>query len=219
VLPRSTAFSAEGMLTCDVVHSAQGARFVGAPFADQDFVALTADYERLEQRVMAQFAREGTEATAVTLQREVGVRYRRQAHTLTAEVDPGTLTLDSAGAIQDRFERRYVTVYGEGALLRGAGIELEAQLVSGVRSVPAPPLRPHELVDGDGSRAVTGSRPAYFAGRGFVDVPVLDGAAVRAGETIAGPAIIQRMGDSLVVPDGFRALVDKYLTIELRRSA
>jgi len=60
ILPRSTAFSAEGMLTCDVVHTAQGARFVGAPFTADDFVALSADYERLESRVRAQFAREGT---------------------------------------------------------------------------------------------------------------------------------------------------------------
>jgi N-methylhydantoinase A/oxoprolinase/acetone carboxylase beta subunit len=217
VLPRSTAFSAEGMLTCDVVHTAQGARFLGAPFADRDFVALSADYERLEQRVLEQFAREGTSAAHVMLEREVGVRYRKQAHTLTAALDPGPFTPDSADVIQTRFERRYVTVYGEGALLAGAGIELESQLVSGALEVAPPPLRSYELLDGDGSDAVIGERTAWFADRGFIDTPILDGSLVRAGETILGPAIVQRMGDSVVVPDGFRATVDRYLTLLLER--
>jgi N-methylhydantoinase A len=172
------------MLTCDVVHTAQGARFLGAPFDERDFVQLSADYARLEERVIAEFSREGTPATEVSLRREVGVRYRKQAHTLIAEVDPGTLTLDSTGPIQERFERRYATVYGEGALLSGAAIELEAQLVNGTRKVKPPPLREHELVQGDGSGAVRGERQAYFAPQGFVDTPVLDGSALRAGETI-----------------------------------
>jgi N-methylhydantoinase A len=218
VLPRSTAFSAEGMLTCDVVHTAQGARFLGAPFEDRDFVALTADYQRLEERVIAQFGREGTPASEVSLGREVGVRYRKQAHTLTAEVDPGALTHESASSIQERFERRYMTVYGEGAVLTGAAIELEAQAVSGTRTVPRPPLRSNELVAGDGSDALRGERTAYFAPRGFVSTPVLDGAALRAGERIEGPAIVQRMGDSVVIPDGFHAKVDRFLTLELKPS-
>jgi N-methylhydantoinase A len=178
---------------------------------------LSADYERLEQRVLAQFAREGTSEAQVTLQREVGVRYRKQAHTLTAALDPGPLTPATATAIQARFERRYVTVYGEGALLTGAGIELESQLVSGMRAMAPPPLRSLELVDGDGAGAVIGERPAYFGEQGFVSTPVLDGTLVRAGESIPGPAIVQRMGDSVVVPDRFRATVDRYLTISLER--
>jgi N-methylhydantoinase A len=205
------------MLTCDVVHTAQGARFLGAPFEDSDFLMLSADYERLEQRVLAQFAREGTSEAQVTLQREVGVRYRKQAHTLTAALDPGPLTPATAEVIQARFERRYVTVYGEGALLTGAGIELESQLVSGMRAMAPPPLRSLELVDGDGADAVIGERPAYFGEQGFVSTPVLDGTLVRAGESIPGPAIVQRMGDSVVVPDRFRATVDRYLTISLER--
>lgn len=217
VLPRSTAFSAEGMLTCDVVHTAQGARFLGAPFSEDDFAALSADYGRLEERVVAQFAREGSAAGDVELSREVGVRYRKQAHTLVAEVDPGTLHLGTADRIQERFERRYVAVYGEGALLSGAAIELEAQTVNGTRRVPPPPLREHELVSGDGSGALVGERSAHFGG-GFVTTPVYDGHRLRAGETVAGPAIVQRMGDSVVIPDAFTASVDRFLTLELKPS-
>jgi N-methylhydantoinase A len=218
ILPRSTAFSAEGMLTCDVVHTAQGARFLGAPFSDDDFAILSGDYDRLEGRVVGQFAREGTPPAEVAVGREVGVRYRKQAHTLTVDVDLGTLTPQSAQAIQDRFERRYATVYGEGALLTGAHIELETQSVRGTRTVAPPPLHAQELVGGDGSAAVRGSRLAYFGGA-FIDTPVLDGGTLRAGESVGGPALIQRMGDSVVVPDGFRATVDRFLALDISAQA
>jgi N-methylhydantoinase A len=214
--PRSTAFSAEGMLTCDVVHTEQGARFVAAPFSDADFARLTEDFERLEERVLRQFAQEGSASGDVSLTREVAVRYRKQSHTLTVDVDPGRLTVDAAAPIRARFERRYGAMYGEGALLGSAGIELEAQTVSGVRDVPPPPLRAHELTSGDGSAAMQGERPAYFGPDGFVDTPVFDGTALRAGEIIRGPAVIQRMGDSVVVPGGFRAEVDAYLALKLQ---
>jgi N-methylhydantoinase A len=121
VPPRSTAFSAEGMLTCDVVHTEQGARFLAAPFSDADFGLLTEDFVRLEERVLRQFDREGAAPTDVSLTREVAVRYRKQAHTLTVDVDAGTLTAAEAAPIQQRFERRYAAVYGEGALLTSGG--------------------------------------------------------------------------------------------------
>jgi N-methylhydantoinase A len=215
VLPRSTAFSAEGMLTCDIVHTALGARYLAAPFADADLQRLGDDLERLERRVLDQFAREGIAPDEVALERGVAVRYRRQAHTLPAGVDPGPVDRAAVARIQERFERRYADVYGEGALLSGAPIELEGQIVTGTRALQPPPLSAEREVVRRASAAVRGERLAHFGGA-FVATPVLDGAALRAGEVIAGPAIIQRMGDSVVIPEGFRADVDEYLSIGLR---
>ena len=70
--------------------------------------------------------------------------------------------------------------------------------------------------DGDGSDAVRGERRAHLAPDGFVDTKVLDGAALHPGATVHGPAIIQRMGDSVVVPADFAADVDRYGTLVLR---
>jgi N-methylhydantoinase A len=200
------------MLTCDIVHTALGARYLAAPFAAEDLERLSDDLARLERTVMQQFEHEGIGPEEVALEREVAVRYRRQAHTLPAAVDPGAVDREGVARIQERFERRYSDVYGEGALLSGAAIELEAQAVSGTRPLEPPPLSTEPIVSGDGSGAVRGERLAHFGGR-FVSTPVLDGAALRAGEVIAGPAIIQRMGDSVVIPEGFRAEVDKYLSL------
>jgi N-methylhydantoinase A len=215
VLPRSTVFSAEGMLTCDIVHTALGARYLAAPFAPGDVERLGEDFERLEGRVLDQFQDEGIPPAEIELRREVAVRYRRQAHTLVAQVDAGHLGPETERLTQERFERRYASVYGEGALLTWAPIELEAQSVTATKRMQAPPLEAQPRVLGDGSAAVRGERLAHF-GKGFVLTPVLDGGAVRAGERIRGPAIVERMGDSLVIPADFEAEVDEYLGLSLR---
>jgi N-methylhydantoinase A len=202
------------MLTCDVVHTALGARYLAAPFAQSDVEQLSDDLERLERRVLEQFEREGSDPGEVRLSRSVATRYRRQAHTLSVEVDRGRLGAEAEGRIQQGFERRYASVYGEGALLRGAPIELEAQTVAGTRRVEPPLLGRERLVAGDGSRALRGERLAHF-GDGFELTPVLDGRELRAGETVAGPAIVERMGDSVVIPRDFEAEVDEYLSMNL----
>jgi N-methylhydantoinase A len=77
------------------------------------------------------------------------------------------------------------------------------------------PFDARELGDADAAAALTGEREAYFEPEGFCSTPVYDGHALRAGNVVAGPAIVQRMGDSVVVPPGYEALVDQYLTLRL----
>jgi N-methylhydantoinase A/oxoprolinase/acetone carboxylase beta subunit len=44
---------------------------------------------------------------------------------------------------------------------------------------------------------------------------VYDGDLLRAGNVVQGPALIERMGDTVVVPPGYAAAVDRYLTVRL----
>jgi N-methylhydantoinase A/oxoprolinase/acetone carboxylase beta subunit len=48
---------------------------------------------------------------------------------------------------------------------------------------------------------------------------VLDWRQLEAGNIVHGPAIIQRMGDSVVIPPGYRAEVDRRATLRLRGGA
>src|SRR5579862_909233 len=87
VLADSTAFSAEGMLTCDITHTAEISRVVGTPFTAESLAGMTARFEALERRVMEQFAAEGAPASDVALRRTLGVRFRQQVHSVEVEVD------------------------------------------------------------------------------------------------------------------------------------
>ena len=219
VLADSTVFSAEGMLTCDVTHTAEASRVVSTPFTDQSLAGLTARFSRLEQRVIDQFALEGAGPDEVSLARTLGVRFRQQVHTVEVAVDPGTLDAAAGERVLERFVERYGLLYGEGALLLGGGNEVELHRVVGTRPIEPVAFPEHDSAGPDASAALKGERSAYFEPAGFTATAVYDGDALRAGNEIDGPAIIERMGDSVVVPPGFRAQVDRLLSIRLGAAA
>jgi N-methylhydantoinase A len=215
VLADSTVFSAEGMLTCDITHTAEASRVVGTPFMQDSLAALTARFEALEARVIGQFAAEGAALEEVSLARTIGVRFRQQVQALEVDVDAGTLDGSAGERILERFIERYGQVYGEGALLLGGGNEVELHRVVGTRAIEPVAFPEHELEGPDPAAALKGERSAYFEPAGFIATRVYDGHALRAGNVVEGPAIIERMGDSVVVPPQFRAQVDPLMTIRL----
>jgi N-methylhydantoinase A len=219
VLADSTVFSAEGMLTCDITHTAEASRVLSTPFSDESLAGLTARFEALEQRVLGQFDAEGAPREEVTLARTIGVRFRQQVHTLEVAVDRGALDAAAGERILERFLERYRHVYGEGALLLGGGNEVELHRVVGTRAIEPVAFPEHDSAGEDPAAALKGRRSAWFEPDGFVATSVYDGHALRAGNAVEGPAIIERMGDSVVVPPGFRAQLDPLLTIRLAATA
>jgi N-methylhydantoinase A len=211
----STVFSAEGMLTCGFLHTAELTRPVASPFGADDLSQLGESFATLERRVLDQFAREGAAPGEVTLTRSVTARFRHQVHGLEVGVDGGAIDDAWAESVMTRFTDRYREVYGEGALVAGGGIEIELHRVIGARAVAPLAFARHEPGDADASAARKGQRPVHFEATGFVDTPVLAGDRLRAGHVVAGPAIIERMGDSVVVPPDWEARVDEHLTLRL----
>ncbi|HYZ03299.1 MAG TPA: hydantoinase/oxoprolinase family protein [Candidatus Binatia bacterium] len=217
VLADSAAFSAAGMLTCDVTHTVERSRRHATPFAEADLAAVSARFAELEERAHQQFEREGVERDGVSLARTLGVRFRQQVHTVEVDVDAGPFTQASADRVLERFAARYSQVYGEGALLMGGGNEIELHRVTGTRRLDRPDLPVQASRGPDASHADRGSRRAHFDPGGFQECRVLDGDRLLAGNVIDGPAIVERMGDSVVVPPGYRATVDGYRNLWISR--
>jgi N-methylhydantoinase A len=203
------------MLTCDVTHTAEASRVVSTPFTDASLAGLTERFTRLEQRVIDQFALEGAGGEEISLARTLGVRFRQQVHTVEVTVDPGTLDAAAGERVLQRFVERYGLLYGEGALLLGGGNEVELHRVVGTRPIDPVAFPSHADGGPDASSALKGERPAYFEPDGYIATRVYDGDRLAAGNRIDGPAIIERMGDSVVVPPGFSAEVDPLMTIRL----
>jgi N-methylhydantoinase A len=91
--------------------------------------------------------------------------------------------------------------------------------VVGTKTVEPIAFPPHDLAGNDASVAIKGTRNAHFDPDGFVDVPVYDGDLLAAGHTIVGPAIVERPGDSVVIPRPFRATVDEHLALRIAAGA
>jgi N-methylhydantoinase A len=214
----STVFSAEGMLTCQMVHADQVSHSVVAPFDAAAYAGMTAQFERLEGRILDRFRQEGVDPGEVELRRSVMVRYTEQVHTVEVEVPGGELGVEQSELIRRGFEERYSQVFGAGSLFPDGNLEYELCRVMGTRAVDTVRFKAHPGEGEDASDLVKGERPVHFDGSGFLDTPVYGGESLRSGNRVAGPAVIERMGDSVVVPPGFEASVDPYLTLVLSQT-
>ncbi|MES1193057.1 MAG: hypothetical protein ABUM26_01950 [Solirubrobacterales bacterium] len=77
---------------------------------------------------------------------------------------------------------------------------------------PKPVLARHPL--NGGAVTPTGRRPVRFEGE-FVDTPVYRRADLPAGTRIEGPAIIEQLDSTTVVPPDVVATVDEWLNIRI----
>ncbi|MET9387404.1 hydantoinase/oxoprolinase family protein [Streptomyces sp. NPDC002928] len=216
---RSTAFSAEGMLACDITHTADASHTLRSPLADKEIQAMETTFQALERRVRAQFVEESGTDDDVEISRYAGVRFRMQPQTLVVPIDDGMLQTSGGQGLTDRFSERYGRLYGGGALLDGGGIEIDLHRVVGRRRVPRPTATPQAEQSSLAADAAGGVRQIYFEDSGYVDTTVYRGSALRPGNVMEGPAVIQRMGDSVVVPPGFTARVDDQLSLRLTPQA
>ena len=202
----ATAFSALGMLTADLAHSFEQGRPVSTPFTEEDFETMSTVFADLEQGAIEQLRRGGEDPDEATLRRSLLMRFRAQVHEIEIDV-PAEIGLDAAGmeALTARFTERYEQTYGEGSAYPDAGVEittfrLTATIPTAIDDLPRPAA-------GDAGAARTGTREAYFDG-GFREVSVFDGERLVPGDRVVGPAVIERYGDTVLIPLGSEAEID-----------
>ncbi len=80
------------------------------------------------------------------------------------------------------------------------------------------PFRLREIEKGskDPRSALKRRRKCRFDGRD-VDTPVYDGDRIRAGNVLSGPAIVEETTMTVVVPKGYRCVVDNFKNYILTR--
>ena len=100
----------------------------------------------------------------------------------------------------------------------GSPVEIYRLGLRAVGVTPKPELKRHEL-NGGGARA-HGSRPVYFdSSDAAVETPLYLRAELPAGARLEGPAIVDQLDSTTVVPPGWRAEVDEWLNIRMHREA
>jgi N-methylhydantoinase A len=213
----SGVFSALGMLTTDLVFTEERSMLRRPPLDADGVGAINALYAELEGRILASFAREGFEAGRVQLERAVDMRFTMQVHELDVEMPRRTIDARDADAVTGAFVEKYEQTYGKNSAYTAAGVEMVAFRVVGTVRLERPPLESTAAERQDSSRL--GSRRAYFGSvNDFVVADVHAGDRVMPGASFRGPTIIQRMGDTVVIPPGAEARMDhrRNLIIEWR---
>ena len=205
----STVFSALGMLTGGRVHSAEPRIRRLLPLDEAERAGAEARFAALERGVLRPVRAEGVAApstcAAALRLREVpppAARAGRRAGRA------GRLTRRArAAALARDFEAAYARPVRRGRRLSSGGPRAGRSAAS---TAPAPTVTPPLVPREARRRAPTRSaarrsargRPTSPRHGGFVATPIYDGAALELGNALPGPCIVERMGDTIVLPPG-----------------
>ncbi|PJE37682.1 methylhydantoinase [Pseudooceanicola lipolyticus] len=148
----------------------------------------------------------------------VDMRYSGQNYEISVDLPGGRIGPDSLAALRDGFLEQHEQLYG--FVADGDAIQMVTWRLQATGMVPKARMPSFPEGGPDASAARTGSRPVWMrqAG-GFVETPIYDRAALSPGNEIAGPAIIDQLDTTTVVPPGMTARVDSHLTLILERNA
>jgi N-methylhydantoinase A len=169
---------------------------------DYDLGAVGAVYAELEEQARAWLAAEGVEPAARRLTRLADLRYRHQGFELTVPWPERDLSMD---ALIGRFHARHHQLYTYA--LADAPVEIVTVRVAAagrVRRFALPALERRGAAAGRPPR-----RRVHFAGTGWTTCPCVDRERLGVGAVVAGPAIVEQLDATTVVPPGQRATVDR----------
>lgn len=216
----SGVFSAFGMLTTDIVFTEERSTNLRTPLTAANVDRVNNLYEELTAKLLQRFESTGLDPKASRLRRAVDMRFGMQVHELEVDVKDGMLTLAEMEQLIKDFVVKYEATYGPDSAYTAAGVEFVTFRVVGTIPMERPKLAGLER-SSTMPASLIGHRNCYFADTGHVATDIHDGERILNGQRIVGPAIVQRPGDTVVLPPGTYADADHHggLTITWNEAA
>lgn len=200
--------SALGLMTGDIAYDHSQTQMV--MLDDVDVGALEKAYRDLEGRARAQLEADGFAPDDMVFLRLADCRYGGQGYELRCEAPGDATDPGFRDALAAFFNAAHEREYGQAFPERP--VQLVNIRVTGIGRVP--PVPPREIAAGGGEPAAPiGRDDIVFAVDGAPQpftTPRFDRADLLAGNRIAGPAIIQQMDTTTVIPPDFTASVDRH---------
>jgi N-methylhydantoinase A len=207
LIPReSSVFCAAGMLISDLQHDY--VRTYARDLDKVDAAEVTQQFGEMTATARATLAHEGVDAGKVKLTYGVDLRYVGQFNEVEVPFEfKGKVTPKVLADTVRRFHERHDGLYGYS--MAGAPVELINLRVTARGVTPKPKFARTPKAKGPASKALLGSRPAWFDGK-WVKTPVYDGLKLQNGHQVKGPAIVQQPTTTIIVPTDFDLKVDEY---------
>jgi N-methylhydantoinase A len=218
IVPQSPGhFSAVGMLMTDFRRDVVQTVFLKV--TDLDRAQLEDTFGGMAQEGRNSLASRASGAdTAVSFERAADIRYVGQEHTVTVRLPDVLPDSDEAARSEIRraFDKAHDLHYGHSA--ENQPVEIVTLRVQASARLPKP--APTRIAAGTATppaEASRGLRNVFFPGHGMVATPIYTRDALLAGNTIAGPAVIEETASTTIVEPGDQLQVNSYghLVIEI----
>jgi N-methylhydantoinase A len=194
--------SALGGLLLDLRHDLSRSWIGEVQGADLD--ALDAAFDGLAADAGERLAAEGVEPGDVVLERALDLRYRGQWRSLSVGLGSRPAGRELTDAVA-RFHAEHARRYGYAR--PGAPVEIHALRVGATGAIPRPSLA--MLSAGGAPGRAPERRAEVWFTRGDQATAVIDRSTLAQGDVIEGPALLEQMDTTTVVPPGAWALVDE----------
>jgi acetone carboxylase beta subunit len=164
-------------------------------------------WQMLRERVVSEFEKSGIGADEIDFRHYVRMQYYGQLNDIEIysphqQISEGAQVDD----LIDAFEEAYGKLYARSARSPELGYLITNVIVIGSSQVEKPALPDEEEADGEPARK--GMRPVWWRG-GWTETPIYEQDEIRAGQRVAGPAVIESPADTFAVPPGRAATLDR----------
>jgi N-methylhydantoinase A/oxoprolinase/acetone carboxylase beta subunit len=206
VIPPSPGLtSAEGLLATDV--SYDFSRTTLHLLGQVDVAQIGEAFDELETLATERLDKDAIAPEQRRFERIAECRYQGQGYELRVDLEDGSTDSGFVGRLTAAFHAAHEREYGR--RFDEKPVELVNIRVVGTGVMPE--LAAANLPAGGGQPSAEASRQVIFDDGGkarSIDTPIYDRAQLRAGDRVAGPAIIEQADTNTVVPPGLVAETD-----------
>ena len=210
----ASTWCAFGAASADMLHVHEQTDIQSSPFGA---ARVNRSLEQLERRAQAQMDADGVEPRRRRLAFSLDMRHRGQINEVEVLLPEGRLKGDFGEKLAARFYARYEQLYGKGSSYRGARLEIVTLRLRASAATPRPKLpRAKTLSARVAPQASRGRRDIYWPDFKRVrPTPIYDGARLKPGNRIAGPAVVETTDTTIVVYPKRRLRVDAFGNFEM----
>jgi N-methylhydantoinase A len=203
---------AMGLLLTDLRADFSLTRLLPATEASTSDVAE--GFAALGERARRWFEQEGIADAERRIARTADMRYHGQNYELSVSLPDGSVSADTMRALAAGFGEAHRQRYGFAA--DGDRVQIVTLRLEAIGLVRKAELTVHHDSGPDASAAIVQRRPVWLAeAADFVPTPIYAREALRPGNRFAGPAIVEQMDATTLVPPGMAARVDPWLNLIL----
>ncbi len=207
VPPNPGVTSALGCLLVDVRHDLSQTYLALA--AEADPADIEARFAEMEAEARSRLVKEGVADADMVLQRSIDMMYQGQWRSLQVPVaSPFTSVPDAVNAFHADHDREYAFRRDD------TPVELFRLNLAAIGTVPKAELMRH-AANGAKAEAEESRLVDFDEVEGAVETPIYSHDGLPAGVTIEGPAIVEQLDSTTVIPPGVRAEVDEWLNIRI----
>ena len=210
----ASVWCAFGAASADILHVYERVNMMRSPF---DVSVINDVLAELKGRGDRDLAADDVTAAEQHFRFSLDMRHKGQINEVEVEIAGDKLAASELEGLRTAFVERYERLYGRGASLPGAQLEIVTFRCRASGDTPKPRLtRAETMTDEIPAAAKRPSRPVYWAEVSRQEeTPIYDGAALVPGNRLEGPAVLETAVTNVVVHPGQTLYVDAFGNFEI----